>query len=79
MAIVQLEKMDHILEMRLYIANLFDEVVKVCPWLMSLKIEANTESSYWTYVFYINETNNKVNWHSFKSMFIEYGGGHGFY
>jgi perosamine synthetase len=78
MAIAQIDKVDMLVEKRIYIANLFHEKVKDCKWLVGQKIQKNTTTSYWTYVVSINNKNSNVDWHKFKKKFIELGG-HSFY
>lgn len=74
MGIAQLEKLDSMIEKRQIIGELFASKLDNCPWLVRQKIQEDTSSSYWTFVFYIDNQVKEITWHEFKSKFREFGG-----
>jgi perosamine synthetase len=75
-ALAELERLEELVEMRKLCAQLFDEVVKDCKWLVPQKTPEGYVHSYWTYAAHI--TKDDLDWAEFRRKFVEQGGD-GFY
>jgi len=72
MALAQLEKVDMFVEIRQNIAQLYNQAVAGCAWIVPQKVPDGFISSYWTYVFKLDIS--KVTWHKFRETFLSLGG-----
>jgi len=69
----QLDHFEEIIKMRTRIANLFNEAVSSCSWLVPQLVPANYTHSYWSYVVKL-DNNNVFSWYDFRNKYIECGG-----
>lgn len=75
-ALGELERLEELVEMRKFCAQLFDEIVKECSWLVPQMIPEGYVHSFWTYAARI--TRDDLDWAAFRQKFVELGG-EGFY
>jgi perosamine synthetase len=71
-ALAQLENIDQLVGRRIKVAQLFNEAVSGCKWLVPQKVGKDYKSSYWTFVAKLEHP--KVSWHEFRDKFLELGG-----
>jgi len=77
--LAQVEKIDEIVAQRQTIAQLYDEAIKGCDWMIPQRIPAGVVNSYYTYaVRYEGEKALGVSWKKFYKIHTE-SGGDGFY
>ena len=69
--LAQLDKIDKLIEKRIEIASLYDEVVKDCDWLVPQYTPKNTKHSYWTYVVKLDAS---ISWSKFREVFLKNNG-----
>ena len=72
----QLERLDHLVAARVYIARQYEAVLKDegCEWLIPPFVPDGYEHSYWTWVCKLDEEKLGVDWRAFRKKFIELGG-----
>jgi perosamine synthetase len=71
-ALAQLERIDELVERRVAVARLFDQVVRACPWLVPQQVGPGCTHSFWTYVARIDRAD--VGWRDFRDAFVSLGG-----
>lgn len=74
-ALAQVERIEELVEQRIKVGKLFEEVVENYKVLKSQTVPSHIKHSYWTYV---SQLNSDVDWHEFRNKFIQFGGD-GFY
>jgi perosamine synthetase len=78
-ALAQLERLEELVDMRVKIANLYQEAIKGCSWLVPQKVPKGYTHSYWTFAIkYEGEKEIGVSWKDFYRTYKEMGGD-GFY
>lgn len=75
-ALAELERVDELVEMRMYAASAFARVVRDCAWLVPQSTPVGYVNAYWNYAARI--TRDDLSWPDFLATFIELGGD-GFY
>ncbi|MDP1815391.1 MAG: DegT/DnrJ/EryC1/StrS family aminotransferase [Leadbetterella sp.] len=73
----QLERIEELVQRRIEVANMFDEVVKQCDFLRPQFCPNDYENSYWTYVFVLEKEDPKE-WFRFRELWQK-NGGDGYY
>lgn len=73
----QLERIEELVELRIKVANIFDDVVKDCSFLRPQHIPKGYVNSYWTYVMVL-DTDNPKDWFKFREIWQK-NGGDGYY
>ena len=72
-ALAQLENIDYLVEQRIKVANLFNEVVKpFSNWFKPQFTPNNYVNSYWTFVTKL--LNDEIKWETIRNKFKEQGG-----
>ena len=72
MALGEFERLDELVAMRCAIAELFDQVVQPCDWLIPQKTPEHCEHSWWTYGMRI--ARDDLDWSELRAKFVELGG-----
>jgi perosamine synthetase len=73
----QLERIEDLVELRIKVANIFDDVVKDCSFLRPQHTPEGYVNSYWTYVMVL-DTDNPKDWFKFREIWQK-NGGDGYY
>jgi perosamine synthetase len=73
----QLERLDELVEQRITVATMFDEVVKSCVFLRPQHNPEDYVNSYWTYVLVL-DTEDPREWFRFRELWQK-NGGDGYY
>jgi perosamine synthetase len=68
-ALAQLENIDELVQRRIDVANMFDEVISECDWLIAQKTPKNCVNTYWTYV--VKNESDEVTWYEFRDEFAK--------
>jgi len=77
--LAQFERIDDIVERRRAVAQMFDNAVKGCNWIVPQLIPEGYKHSHYTYSFeYKGQESIGVSWNEFYDMYVEMGGD-GFY
>ncbi|MBN8197298.1 DegT/DnrJ/EryC1/StrS family aminotransferase [Thalassospira povalilytica] len=71
-ALAQLERIDELVQRRIDVGNLFNEVTAQYQWFVSQKTPSNCTNSYWTFVAKLEHPD--VSWHEFRDAFLANGG-----
>lgn len=71
-ALAQFENIDAIVERRIRVSKIFDEIVRSVSWLVPQKVPEHCQHSYWTYAVSIHHP--KVGWPEFRDRFLKLGG-----
>mgnify|MGYP001228486251 CR=1 FL=1 len=71
-ALGQIERVNELVNRRIEVARLFNEVVEGIDWLVPQHTPENCVNSYWTYVAKLNDTD--IQWSTFRDKFQELGG-----
>jgi len=71
-ALAQLENADKLVQIRVQAANIWEEVVSKCDWLVPQKASADHKHSYWSYA--VRLAHPKITWREFRDKFVEMGG-----
>ena len=71
-ALGQVERLDELIERRVRIGELFNDVVKDCAWVKPQLTPGHCTNSYWTFVLRL--LHPKVTWHQFRDAFQALGG-----
>ena len=78
-ALAQVERIDEIIARRQAIAQLYQEAVAGCAWLVPQRVPADRTNSYWTYAMtYEGADSPGISWTQFHQAYID-NGGDGFY
>ncbi len=72
-ALAQVERLAELVEQRIKVARLYDEVVRGCRWLVPQKVPEGYKHSYWTYVLKL-ESDGQFSWYDFRRKYMEFGG-----
>jgi len=71
-ALAQLENSEKLIEIRLKSAQIWDEVVSTCDWLIPQKASKDHKNVYWSYAVRIDHPH--VTWNKFRDEFVKMGG-----
>jgi perosamine synthetase len=71
-ALAQLENIDTLVSKRVKVAELFNQSVEGCQWLVPQKVAAGDIHSYWTWVARLDRPD--IGWLKFRDKFLEFGG-----
>jgi perosamine synthetase len=71
-ALGQLENIDSLVEQRIKVAELLNQVVANCEWLVPQNVSPGSVHSYWTWVVLLDRPD--IEWLSFRDRFSELGG-----
>lgn len=74
----QLERANDLVDIRIQVAKLFDEVVSTSKFLTKQKCPEYCVNSFWCYSLYLNSDKPEVDWYKFRDEFQK-NGGDGFY
>ena len=77
-ALGQLERAEELVQKRIEVAAIFDEVVKGQTVVKPQMVSEGYKNSYWTYCLVLNTDNPDVDWYRFRDMFQK-NGGDGYY
>lgn len=72
LGLAQVEKIEHFIDLRIKIANMFDEVVRSCKYLIPQYTPKGYKNTYWTYT--LRYANEDVSWTEFRKKFMDLGG-----
>src|SRR3990167_6782612 len=72
LGLAQLQKIDQFIELRINIANMFNEVVRGCDYLRPQLSSKGYKNTYWTYT--VSYEHPDVSWTDFRKKFMELGG-----
>ena len=72
LGLAQTEKIDYFIDLRIKIANLYEEAIKNCDYLIPQKKEPEYLHTYWTWTCKFE--NKKISWKEFRNKFVEFGG-----
>lgn len=75
-ALGEFERLDELIAMRCAVAQLFQEVIDGCPWLVVQRTPPDYEHSWWTFAVRLDRPD--IAWSEFRRKFVEFGGD-GFY
>lgn len=73
-ALGQLDRLEELVQIRLDVATLFDEVISNCSFLRAQHVPANCINSYWTYVAVLETENCEEDWFRFRDIWQKNGG-----
>jgi len=73
MALAQLEKLEMFVEKRQKIAEIYNQGVGNCEWLIPQKTPDCCTHTYWTYALKLQK-NEKRSWRDFRQTYLEQGG-----
>jgi perosamine synthetase len=71
-ALAQTERMEELVQRRIDVGKLFDEVVGDCPWFIPQVAPEGHTNSYWAFAACM--THPRVAWGDFRKKFMELGG-----
>ena len=71
-ALAQLENSEKLINIRLKSAQIWDEVIYTCDWLIPQKGSKDHKNVYWSYAVRIDHP--KVTWNQFRDEFVKMGG-----
>ncbi len=71
-ALGQLENIDKLVQRRIDVAQMYDNVIKKCDWLTPQFVPEICESSYWTYA--VRFDHPSISWHEFRDQYLKLGG-----
>lgn len=77
-ALGQLERSTELVNTRIKVAEIFDEVIDKGNILIKQKTPSYCKNSFWSYSVIINTENPEINWYRFRDLFQK-NGGDGFY
>lgn len=72
-ALAQVERLDELVEQRVKVAQLYDQVVQGCNWLAPQKVPEGYRHSHWTYVLKL-ENDSGFSWYDLRKKYMELGG-----
>ena len=73
-ALGQLERAEELVQRRIEVANIFDEVIENQNLLKKQFEPSNCKNSYWTYSLVLDTDNPAKDWYAFRDLFQENGG-----
>ena len=77
--IAQLERINHLVQRRICIGNMFLRAIKDCDWLIPQNVPENMNHTYYTFgVRYLGKDKFNISWEEFYNLYTERGGD-GFY
>jgi len=71
-ALAQLENAEKLIDIRLKSAQIWDEVISTCDWLIPQKASNDHKNVYWSYAVRIDHPT--VTWNKFRDEFVKLGG-----
>ena len=71
-ALAQLENSEKLIDIRLKSAEIWEEVISTCDWLIPQKASADHKNVYWSYAVRIDHP--KITWNMFRDEFVKMGG-----
>jgi perosamine synthetase len=74
----QLERANELVDIRIQVAKLFDDVVSTSKLVTKQKNPEYCINSFWSYSLYLNSDKPEVDWYKFRDIFQK-NGGDGFY
>ena len=77
-ALGQLERAKELVELRIAVAKIFDEVIDNQSLLTKQYNSSDCINSFWCYSLYLNTDNPEVDWYKFRDLFQK-NGGDGYY
>lgn len=77
-ALGQLERSEELVNQRVKVARLFDEVLDGCDILTPQKTPSNCTNSYWAYAMVLKTDTPETDWYKFRDLFQK-NGGDGYY
>jgi perosamine synthetase len=77
-ALGQLERSEELVNQRVKVARLFDEVLDGCNILTPQKTPSNCTNSYWAYAMVLKTDAPETDWYKFRDLFQK-NGGDGYY
>ncbi|MSP11347.1 MAG: DegT/DnrJ/EryC1/StrS family aminotransferase [Chloroflexi bacterium] len=72
-ALAQLEHLQELVDMRIYVAHLYAQALSGCDWLVPQAVPEGYEHTYWTYVLRLNN-HGSFSWYDFRNKYKELGG-----
>jgi perosamine synthetase len=72
-ALGQLERLETLVSLRVQSAQLYDQAVAGCSWLVPQALPDGYGHSYWTYVVRLDDQVD-FTWHDFRAKYLENGG-----
>lgn len=73
-ALAQLQRSYELVEQRIAVAKLYDEVVSGCDFLTPQHQPDDIQNTYWTYAMVLNTDKPEKDWYRFKELFNKNGG-----
>ena len=70
--LAQVERLDELVQKRIEVANLYEQVVRDYKWLEPQYVPDGYKHAYWTFVLKLDT--NRVDWYAFRKKYIEFGG-----
>jgi len=77
-ALGQLERSEELVNQRVKVARLFDEILDGCDILTPQKTPSNCTNSYWAYAMVLKTDAPETDWYKFRDLFQK-NGGDGYY
>ena len=71
-ALAQLENSEKLIQIRLKSAQIWEEVISKCDWLIPQKGSKDHKNVYWSYAVRIDHP--KITWNKFRDEFVKMGG-----
>jgi perosamine synthetase len=72
LGLAQTERLEHFIDLRVGIANMFAEVVNNCNYLVPQYTPEGYSNTYWTYV--VKYEKDDISWKAFRDKYVELGG-----
>lgn len=72
-ALGQVERLQELVDMRLFAASQFERAIAGCSWLSPQRTPAGYRHSYWCYTVLLDPS-APISWHEFHARFSAYGG-----
>ena len=72
LGLAQTERLDHFIDLRIGIANLFSQAIEGCDYLVPQLTPKGYLNSYWTYT--LKYTKEDVSWKDFRKRYVDFGG-----
>lgn len=70
----QLERAEELVEQRVKVAKIFDEVIYEQDLLVKQAEPEGYKNTYWSYSVYLNTKNPDKDWYKFRKLFLSFGG-----
>jgi perosamine synthetase len=72
LGLAQTERLEHFIDLRIGIANLFSQAIEGCDYLVPQLTPKGYLNSYWTYT--LKYTKEDVSWKDFRKRYVDFGG-----